>query len=216
MYSTMKRYLAESMVIVVASLVLVLGTLALGGLAMRDTVPTVELPLAMTPGCLDAPVVPLGDSGIAGQAVLCVTDEAVRPALRVANLTPDTAYLALFEYFEEPAMCRTSPCGLADLRADGSGGTLARMDATIASGARRADFWGDFRSLSLTRGAQITLLLFDHGSVRGGNNQRRAHQLLALPIAPPNERTGGNGGIDRGIGRAVAQAHFLPPATEIP
>ena len=212
----MKRYLAESMVIVVASIVLVLGTLALGSLAMRDTAPTLELPLAMAPGCLDAPVIPIGDSGIAGQAVLCVTDEAVRPALRVANLTPDTAYLALFEYFAEPSMCRTSPCGHADLRPDGSGGTFARMDATIASGARRADFWGDFRDLSPTRGSQVTLLLFDHGSVRGGNSQRRAHQLLALPIAPSNERTSASGGSDRGIGRAVAQAIFLPPAAEIP
>ena len=212
----MRRYLAESTVIVAASLVLVLGTLALGGLTLRDTAAGPELSLAMAPGCLDAPVAPVADSGIAGQAVLCVTDEAVRPAIRVANLTPDTAYLAVFEYFEDPATCRAFPCGHADLRADGSGGTVARMDATIAGGTRRADFWGDFRSLSLTRGAQVTLWLFDHGSVRGRNSQYRAHQLLALPIVPPNERTSTSGAIDRGIGRAVAQALFLPQATEIP
>lgn len=212
----MKRYLAESMVIVAASIVLVLGTLAMGSVALRDDGPSPQLSRVTMPGCLDAPVVPIDNSGIAGQAQLCVTDEAVRPSLRVANLTPDTAYLALFEYFEQPTACVAYPCGYVDLRADGTGGTLARMDATVAGGSRRAELWGDFRDLSLTQAAQVTLLLFDRGAARGGNGQHRAHLLLSLPIAPPDGRAGNSTGGDRGIGRAVAQAHFLPPAAEVP
>ena len=211
----MKRYFAESMVIITASIVLVLGTLAMGGVAMRDAAPTPRLPLSMMPGCIDAPVVQLDSSGIAGQAQLCVTDEAVRPGLRVANLTPDTAYLALFEYFEQPSTCLAFPCDHADLRFDGSGGTLARMDATIAGGTRQADLWGDFRNLLLTRDSQVTLTLYDRGSVRGENGQRRAHFLLSLPILSPAGRTGAGGG-DSGQGRAVARAIFLPSAQDAP
>ncbi|HZO28496.1 MAG TPA: hypothetical protein VFH48_21175 [Chloroflexota bacterium] len=212
----MKRYLAESMVIVAASIVLVLGTLAMGSMALRDDGPSPQLSRVKMPGCLDVPVVPIDNSGIAGQAQLCITDEAVRPSLRVANLTPDTAYLALFEYFEQPTACLGDPCGYADLRSDGTGGTLARMDAAVAGGARRAEFWGDFRDISLKLDAQVTLLLFDRGTVRGGNGQYRAHLLLSLPIVPPDGRAGTGSGGDRGIGRAVAQAHFLPPAAEEP
>lgn len=211
----MKRYFAESAVIVAASIVLVLGTLAMGGVAMRDNGPGPQLSRVMMPGCFDAPVVQLDNSGIVGEAQLCVTDEAVRPSLRVANLTPDTAYLALFEYFEQPSACQGYPCGYADLRPDGTGGTLARMDATVAGGAGRAELWGDFRDLSLTQVAQVTLLLFDRGPVRGVNVQYRAHLLLSLPISPPNSRAGAGGG-DRGVGRAVAQAHFLSQSIDEP
>jgi hypothetical protein len=206
----MRRYLAESVVLIAASvIVVVLGTVALGNVAMRETASVPELPLAMTPGCFDAPVVPVDDSGIGGEAKLCVVDDAVRPALRVANLTPDTVYLALFEYFELPSACQSFPCGSADHRGDGSGGVLARIDATVANGTRRADFWGDIRDLPLTRRSQVTLTLFDRGSVRGSDGRRRAHQLLALPITPsegvPN---------DHRAGQRVAQAIFLP-ATEV-
>jgi hypothetical protein len=210
----MKRYVAESMVIITASIVLVLGTLAMGGTAMRDAAPTPRLPLSMVPGCIDAPVAELDSSGIGGQAQLCVTDEAVRPGLRVANLTPDTAYLALFEYFEQPTTCQAFPCDHADLRFDGSGGTLARMDATIAGGTRQADLWGDFRAVPLTRDSQVTLTLYDRGSVRGENGQKRAHLLLSLPLVLPGSQTGAGG--DNGHGRAVARAVFLPSAQDAP
>jgi len=212
----MRRYVAESLVLITISIVLALGTLAAGGLTLRDAVPTPELSHAMMPGCFDAPIAPLDDSGIAGQAALCLTDEAVRPSLRVANLTPDTAYQVVFAYFEEPGACQSFPCSQADLRADGTGGTLARMDATIAGGARRAEFWGDFRNLVLTRRAQVTLTLFDRGSAQGVTGQRRAHLLLALPGAPPDERSGSNGTTTAPQGRRVAQAIFLPQPDDAP
>jgi hypothetical protein len=210
-----RRYLAESMVPITASIIVVLGVVAMGGSTQRQPTLVPELPLTMTPGCFDAPVVQVDGSGIAGQAKLCVTDDAVRPALRVANLTPGTAYLALFEYFEEPTTCQRFPCTTADLRADGSGGTLARLDAIVANGTQRADLYGDFRDLPLTRRSQVTLTLFDRGSVRGSDGQRRAHQLLALPIA---QLTAGQGGYhaDPQAGLRVAQAVFLPIAEENP
>lgn len=212
----MKRYVAESLVFITLSLALVLGTLVAGRLVFRDTAPVPELPHATMPGCFDAPVAPIDDSGIVGQAALCLTDDAVRPSLRVVNLTPDTVYLTLFEYFEEPGACRASPCGHRDLRSDGTGGTLARMDATIAGGSRRAEFWGDFRNIVLTRRAQITLTLFERGTVRGTSGQQRAHLLLALPIAPPTERTGAATNATASDGRRVAQAIFLPMPDESP
>jgi hypothetical protein len=200
---------------ITASIVVVLGMVALGGSTLQRPPLVPELPLAMMPGCFDAPVVQVGGSGIAGQAQICITDDAVRPALRVANLTPDTAYLALFEYFEEPATCQAFPCTMADLRADGSGGTLARLDATVASGTRRADFHGDFRDMPLTRRSQVTLTLFDRGSVRGSNGRYRAHQLLALPISQIGGAQGGYRA-DPQAGLRVAQAVFLPIADEGP
>jgi hypothetical protein len=210
-----RRYLVESMVPITASIVVVLGMVALGGATLRQSALVPELPLTMMPGCFDAPVVQMSGSGIAGQAQLCVTDDAVRPALRVANLTPDTAYLALFEYFEEPTACQGFPCTSADLRTDGSGGTLARFDATVANGTRRADFHGDFRDVPLTRRSQITLTLFDRGAVRGSDGRHRAHQLLALPLAPVGAAPGGYRA-DPGAGQRVAQAVFLPVAEERP
>ena len=138
----------------------------------------------------------------------------MRPALRVANLTPDTVYLALFEYFEQPSACQAFPCGVADLRDDGSGGTLARMDAIVANGTRRADLRGDFRDVPLTRRSQVTLTLFDRGSVRGGDGRRRAHQLLSLPIAQADGQPGGS--LARYVGQRVARAIFLPPAEDLP
>jgi hypothetical protein len=210
-----RRYLAESMVPITASIVVMLGMVALGGSTLRQAPLVPELSLKMMPGCFDTPVAQVGGSGIAGQAQICITDDAVRPALRVANLTPDTAYLALFEYFEEPAACQGFPCTTADLRADGSGGTLARLDATVANGTRRADFNGDFRDVPFTRRSQITLTLFDRGSVRGSDGRHRAHQLLALPISQPGGAQGGYRA-DPGAGHRVAQAVFLPIAEEHP
>jgi hypothetical protein len=203
------------MVPIIASIVVVLGMVALGGSTLRQVPLVTELPLAKMPGCFDAPVVQVGGSGIAGEAKLCVTDEAVRPALRVANLTPDTAYLALFEYFEEPAICQGFPCTTADLRADGSRGTLARLDAIVANGTRRADLYGDFRDLPLTRRSQVTLSLFDRGSARRSDGRHRAHQLLALPISQIGGAQGGYRA-DPGAGQRVAQAIFLPIAEENP
>lgn len=171
--------------------------------------------MTTAPGCYDAPVVELDRSGIAGEAALCINDEAVRPALRVANLTPDTAYLALFQYFEEPSACQTFPCGPTDLRTDGSGGVMARMDATVANGTGRADFWGDFRDLPISRKTQVTLSLFDRGTVSVTNDRRRAFQLLTLPLTPADGTTP----VDRThptMGRQVAQAHFLPAPDAAP
>jgi hypothetical protein len=87
------------------------------------------------------------------------------------------------------------------------------MDATIAGGTRRADLWGDFRDVPLTQSAQVTLTLFDRGSVRDGDLQRRAHLLLSLPVVPTDARTGST---DRNAGRAVARARFLPQVDELP
>jgi hypothetical protein len=213
--SRMQRYLAESLTIVVVSIIIVLGTLALGGIAVRETASARQLPLAMMPGCFDAPLVQVDGSGIDGEAKLCVADEAVRPALRVANLTPDSVYLALFEYFEQPTTCQSYPCGSADLRDDGSGGTLARMDGIVANGTRRADFRGDFRDLPLTRGAQVTLTLFDRASVRSRDTGYRAHQLLSLPAASANSQPHDLARV-RTVGQRVAQAIFLPTTEEAP
>ena len=192
-----------------------LGAVFAAGSMAREAGEVARGPLTTAPGCYDAPVVQVDQSGISGQAALCITDEAVRPALRVANLTPDTAYLALFQYFGEPSACQTFPCGVTDLRADGAVGVMARMDAIVANGTGRADFWGDFRDLPISRKTQVTLTLFDRGKASIVDGRRRAYQLLTLPLIPadasvPEDST------RPPLGRRVAQAHFLPESEMAP
>lgn len=206
----MNRFLAEILACTTAIAIVAVMAVAVGGLVFRTISSPPRLPHVTVPGCFEAPLVQLAGSGIDGEAKLCIADDAVRPTVRVANLTPGTAYLALFLYVDQPSACRVMPCAVADLLADSTAGILARMDATVANGTRRADFWGDFRDLSLAPGSQVTLTLLDRGAVTAADSRRRARQLLALPAALSMTPTS-DPLADRSAGLAVAQAVFFHP-----
>src|ERR1044071_1715741 len=101
----MKHWLVEMSTLGAFSLVVALGAIALGGTTARQAALAPTLPLTTMPGCSDAPVFPVDGSGITGEAKLCITDEAVRPAVGAAIGSPDTVYMTLIQYVEPQPAC---------------------------------------------------------------------------------------------------------------
>jgi hypothetical protein len=206
----MRRFLVEILVFMTLVAVIVVGVAALGGAAVQSTVRPVAARGASEAGCFDTPVTSQTDSGVRGGARLCIVDEGVRPAMRAEELAPDTIYSVWLAYFDRPMACRGVPCGRGDLFGEDPIGVLGRMDGVVASGLRKADFWGDFRDLRLSSGSQVTLLLLSHGPASTGDRRARARQLLT-PQLPRLGAPLAGAVADGDVGMEVAQAIFNLP-----
>jgi hypothetical protein len=203
----MHRTLAEIGASLAASALIVAGVLAAGGNLRLGPAP-VPAHVSQRPGCLDAPIFGLDSSGLKGRARLCVVDEGTRPAADVEGLTPGTAYVAWFAYFDRPQACQKGHCTIGDLRRDAVGGASGRMDGIVADGVGKAEFNGDFRDVRLASGSQALIFLFERGTVSPGDTRGRARQLLTLQLPGldlPETYTG------NGVGRLVARAIFDLP-----
>jgi hypothetical protein len=203
----MHRTLVEIGASLGASALIVVGVLAAGGNLKLEPAPVPAF-VSQRPGCLEAPVFGLDRSGLNGGAMLCIVDEGVRPAVDVDGLTPGTAYIAWFAYFDRPQACQNGRCAIDDLRRDAVGGASGRMDGIVAGGIGKAQFNGDFRDLRLSGGSEASVLLFERGTVSTGDTRGRARHLLTLQVPGldlPETHTGAGGG------RLVAQAVFELP-----
>jgi hypothetical protein len=202
-----RRAVIEIGPFVVVSVLIAAGALIVGG---NMTAPPAPVPAyaSQRPGCQDAPVVGLDNSGLKGSARLCILDESTRPAVDVDGLTPGMAYVAWFAYFDRPQACQKGQCTIGDLRRDAVGGASGRMDGIVADGVGKAKFNGDFRDFRLSGGSEASVFLFERGIVGTGDTRGRARQLLTLQVPGldlPETHTGAGGG------RLVAQAVFQLP-----
>jgi hypothetical protein len=203
----MHRALVEIGVAVGASMLLMAGVLAVGSIWTVSPAP-MPTHVSRHPSCLDAPVFGVDDSGLAGSARLCILDEGVRPAADVEGLTPGTAYVTWFAYFDRPRSCQKARCTLDDLRGESAVGVPVRMDGIVADGFRKAQLRGDFRDLRLNGGAEAAIFVFERGVVNSGDTLGRARRLLTVQV-PGLDLPSTDPGI--GGGRLVAHAAFNLP-----
>lgn len=188
----MHRVATEAAVVVsattvMAALVLLLGT-ALSLAATQAENRTVVAPS----GCIESAVTPLADSGVTGMAWLCHDRGHLQPVIQVRGLHEGDVYTAWLAYFERPAACFHTPCGFIDLRGSEPVGVLGRMDGAIAGAGRDLDLRGALRDLHLSPGAQVTLVVLNHGVGNDLSGQARARQILTpqmfdlgAPLAGP-------------------------------
>jgi hypothetical protein len=203
----MQRALVEIGAAFGASVLVMAGVLAIGG-TWKVTPPPVPAYVSQRPGCLEAPVFGIDSSGVAGSARLCILDEGARPVADVEGLTPGTAYVTWFAYFDRPQLCQKSRCTLDDLRGEYAVGVSGRMDGIVADGFHKAQLRGDFRDLRLTGGAEATILVFERAAVAIGDTRARARQLLTVQL-PGLDLPATDAGV--GGGRLVARAVFDLP-----
>jgi hypothetical protein len=198
----MHRTLVEISIVLGASIVVTAGVFFAGS-SLKRVPPPLPTFLSQRSGCLDAPISPLNDSGIMGQAKLCIIDEAVRPEADVVGLNPGSAYATWLAYFDQPHTCRKPRCTITDLRGETATGVAGRMDGMVAGGIRKAQFFGDFRDLRLKSGSQVSLLVMDRGPVSDGDARARARQLLTLHVDGANGLEGMTVGGEHVVGQAI-------------
>jgi hypothetical protein len=203
----MNRTVAEIGATLGASVLVVVGVLTVGGNLQAAPAP-VPAYVTQRPGCLDTPVFPVDGSGLNGQARLCIVDEGVRPSADVDGLTPSTAYVTWFAYFDRPQGCQKGNCTLVDLRGDAAAGVSGRMDGIVADGLRKAQFRGDFRDLRTSGGSDALIFVFERGPVAPGDARDRARKLLTVQV-PGLDLPEAHLGV--GGGRLVAHAIFRLP-----
>src|SRR5262245_40310897 len=91
--------------VAVATVVLVIGT------ALARPAPEAP-PARWWPsfGCFGAPLLAAGGSSVTGAALLCVTDDGVRPSLTARGLPPGGAYSVWLQSANHPATCHSELC----------------------------------------------------------------------------------------------------------
>jgi hypothetical protein len=192
------------------ALVLVIAGSAMAYAAAAADPGGAAAPAAAQTGCLDEPLLEMGNSGVAGTAQLCLSDAGVRAQVDTRNLAPGDAYTAWFVYFDQPTTCMGASCAPPDVVGDDPPGVLGRMDSLVADGMGVGDFSGRFRGLRVSSGAEVHLPIFGHGLADTDDNRARARQLLT-----PEEPVLGAPGL--GVpaanhhGAAVAVARFQIP-----
>ena len=179
----MHRFGTELLATTIASasmLVLVL----LAGTAIAQPAPRPSATPDVEEGaCHDLPVTALAASTVEGQGRLCFEDGGiVRPVLQVSGLTPGDAYTAWIAYFDRPETCAQTPCGLVDLRGDDPAGVLGRIGGGVPTHTRTLMLRSELHDLVITPGAQLSLILLNHGPTSIVDGRARARQLLTAEM----------------------------------
>ena len=104
---------------------------------------------------LRVPFASISNSGISGEASLCIGSEGVRGVVKVHSLKAGNAYTVWLFYNANPP---------------------GRFDSTVPD-SDRATFSGRVGGLIAASGSKITLLMFDHGPA-SNNPDTRAVNLL--------------------------------------
>lgn len=116
--------------------------------------------------CYTATIVALGKSGVTGSALLCMADNAVRPAIYVSGLTPGQTYSALVLPFEHWLECGSPPCDAVRSKS-GSPRIVGHLGDVSARSDGTTHFRGHFDGWSLRSGADVTLLVTRQGGGDG-------------------------------------------------
>jgi hypothetical protein len=138
---------------------------------------------------LSQPVVALSETGITGTAKLCVDSHGVRSEAEAQNLTPGYVYSMWFAYIDQPSMCLTpGQCASADFYLGHSPvGVFGRTDSAVAISTEGV-FSGNVRSLRLSSGSQVWLVVHFHGPASLDDNRELARQLLTSRIQFSEDR----------------------------
>ena len=179
----MHRFGTELLATITAS-VIMLAIVLLAGTAIARPAPRPATPPDGEEGaCHELPVTALATSTVEGQGRVCFDDDGVvRPALQVGGLTPGHAYTAWLAYFDRPETCAQTPCSLVDLSGDDPSGVLGRISSGVANQTRTLTLRTELHDLVITPGAQLSLILLNHGQASIVDGRARARQLLTAEM----------------------------------
>jgi hypothetical protein len=175
----MQRVGTDLLVTVAASIVMATAVLLVGAVGFQQ--PPARLddwPTGGASACHELAVTALAASTVEGRGRLCLDDGRVRAGLQLGGLTPSHAYTAWLAYFDRPATCSQAPCGVVDLRGEDPSGVLGRIGGGVPIHTHALNLQADFHNLVLAPGAQVTLLLLNHGPASMADGRARARQLL--------------------------------------
>ena len=129
---------------------------------------------------IKADVMPLLDSGIAGEATLCINDTGVRGSMVVEHLQPGDAYTVWFIYVDRPDLCvgGLNPPVCVDPDSNKPLVVFGRFDSAVGPTDGEEEFEGRVRGLLLSRSSQVWLLMFGHGPADTNDHSHLARQLL--------------------------------------
>jgi hypothetical protein len=134
-------------------------------------------------GCVDAAVQALSASQLEGSGGICIDQGVLHAAFQVSGLTTGHTYTAWLAYFDRPALCAQSPCGMVDLRGDDPTGVLVRVGGGVARDDGELELRTSLADMQPGADSQVTLLLLNHGPSSEADGRSRARQLLT-PQSP--------------------------------
>jgi hypothetical protein len=159
---------------------------------------------------LQAPVTALNNSGVTGNAKMCISARGIHTHITAQNLTPGNPYTVWFVYFDNPMNClnpgHCTPADTTTPLADPEG-VLGRYDSVIATSSRET-FSGHVGMVP-SSGSLINMPIFGHGGL-SADGHLRARQLLT-PQDPSLGAPGLGTSSDGTKGSPVAHAVFVIP-----
>jgi hypothetical protein len=164
------------------------------------------------------------DTGIAGNATLCIHRTGVRGSIEAQHLQPGDAYTVWFIYFDNPSTCvvpnncGTSPNDFTGPQGPPPPGTppfkapsvTGRFDSAVAPADGEEEFAGRVGGLSPSSGGLVWLLLFVHGPADMSDHDHLARQLLT-PEDPVLDAPVMGNYVDGPRGKSAAIAVFQIP-----
>jgi hypothetical protein len=159
---------------------------------------------------LQAPVMALNNSGVTGNAKMCISPRGIHTHITAQNLTPGNPYTVWFVYFDNPMNCMNpGHCTPADTISPLANpeGVLGRYDSIIATQSK-GTFSGHVGMIP-SSGSEIHMPIFGHGSL-SPDGHIRARQLLT-PQDPSLGAPGLGTSSDGVKGAPVAVAVFIVP-----
>jgi hypothetical protein len=204
----MHRIAVELAITVATTAVMAAVMLGLGAAVAHPLAQPSDWPAASVRACQTVPVTTVAESGVAGEAQMCVDLGGIQPTLAVRGLHAGETYTAWLAYFDRPSACFSTPCSLIDLRGDDPVGVMGRLDGAIAPSTGELELRATVRDLHPSPGAQVTLLALGHGAEPETDGRARARQLLTPQMFELGAPMAGTIG-DRARGWLHAQAIFI-------
>ena len=127
--------------------------------------------------CYDDRLASTTPVGVNGDGHLCYAQTGVKAVMDLEDLVPGEMYTAWLAYIEAPAACSVSPCPLREMMQMTPMPPIVKFDGAVVDDTRRTTMTTVFRGLTLPTGAQVQLLLVQHGRAISGESHPA--QLLA-------------------------------------
>ncbi len=135
--------------------------------------------------CERVEVTPLLVETVAGSARLCVSHNGLRGWMLARGLVPGDAYTLWWVYIDDPSLCDPeSGCGFETFAGANPLAVFGRLGSLVATTSGRAFFSDSLLGMRPSPGAEVWLLLVEHGAAEEG--ARLARQLLT----PEDPRAG--------------------------
>jgi hypothetical protein len=210
-------YLAGALVPVVATLILIAVVTVTGGRYGSAAPAFPDAADGAVANCLNEAVRPVGRSEVRGHARLCLSQAGIQATMDLENLSVGVTYSAWLGYFSDQARCSSSPCGTPEPEQEDAAGLFERLDSALPDLARRASLARGFREIYPRAGAQLHLLVFQHGLLGRMHPSDRIRLLIAWPVTAGGSLT--SRGDDRGIheplvGRAIIKLLESPETSD--